>query len=99
VTVDPSSRYVYVANANDGTISQYTIGAGGGLTPMTPATVNAGAGASSVTIDPTGTYAYVTNRGTTSLSQFSIGAGGGLVAIAPTTVPAGLHPTSIATGY
>ena len=50
VSVDPSGKYAYVANAGGGgTVSQYTIGAGGGLAPMTPATVAAGTNPASVT--------------------------------------------------
>lgn len=52
VTVDPSGKYAYVANF--GNVSQYRIGAGGGLAPMTPPTVAAGTGSSSVTT--TGTW-------------------------------------------
>ncbi len=54
VTVDPSGRYAYVVNLGDGTVSQYTIGSNGSLTPMSPATVSAGAQPSSVTT--TGSY-------------------------------------------
>jgi len=41
-TVYPSGKYAYVANAVSNTVSQYTINATGGLTPMTTATVAAG---------------------------------------------------------
>jgi 6-phosphogluconolactonase len=43
VTVDPSGQYVYAANYDSGSISQYTIGGGGALVPnTTAATVTAG---------------------------------------------------------
>jgi DNA-binding beta-propeller fold protein YncE len=107
VTVDPSGRYVYVANTGSfpnspvvaGTISQYSIGAGGALSPIGSGSVAAGQGVSSVTVDPTGTYAYATNRGESSLSQYTIAVGGALTPMTAPTVAAGLHPTSIATGY
>ena len=44
ITVDPRGRYAYVANVNSANVSQYTISANGGLTPMTTATVGAGSG-------------------------------------------------------
>ncbi|MDA8421314.1 MAG: beta-propeller fold lactonase family protein, partial [Pseudomonadota bacterium] len=53
VTVDPSGRYVYVANYIGNTVSQYTIGAGGSLTPMTLSTVST-AGPDAITT--TGSY-------------------------------------------
>jgi DNA-binding beta-propeller fold protein YncE len=107
VTVDPSGKYVYVANTGSaappavaGTISQFSIGALGLLTPIGTGTVAAGLGVSSVTVDPTGSYAYATNRGESSLSEYSITSGSGALMPMPTpTVPAGLNPTSIATGY
>jgi DNA-binding beta-propeller fold protein YncE len=48
VTVDRSGKYVYVANNGDNTVSQYTIGADGTLTAMSPATVAAGTNPASV---------------------------------------------------
>ncbi len=101
MAIDPTGKYVYVANQTDGTISQYTVGIDGGLTAMTTAAVTAGgagASTSSVTVDPTGKYVYATNRGDTTIAEFSIDSVTG--ALTPlTTVQAGTHPTSIATGY
>jgi DNA-binding beta-propeller fold protein YncE len=34
VTVDPTGHYAYVANAWDGTVSEYTIGSTGALTAI-----------------------------------------------------------------
>jgi 6-phosphogluconolactonase len=108
VTVDPSGRYVYVANSGSdptmpvvaGTISQYSVTVGtGALAPIGTGSVAAGLGVSSVTVDPTGAYAYATNRGESSLSQYTIGVNGALTPMTTPTVAAGLHPTSIATGY
>ncbi|MEN6464511.1 MAG: beta-propeller fold lactonase family protein, partial [Syntrophaceae bacterium] len=52
ITVDPSNLYAYVANSGNGTVSQYTVGADGALTPMAPASVAAGNNPQSVTVDP-----------------------------------------------
>jgi 6-phosphogluconolactonase (cycloisomerase 2 family) len=98
MAIDPTGRFVYVAGQNDGTISQYTVGVDGGLTPMPTAHVYAGAGPSSVTVDPTGKYVYVTNRGDTTISEFSINGTTGALTLL-TTVQAGTHPTALATGY
>ena len=68
VTVDPSGSYAYVANTYDKTISQYTIGFDGTLTPMDPATVLVDnievSGLWSITVDPSGSYAYVASTRT-----------------------------------
>ncbi|MDA8089176.1 MAG: hypothetical protein M0Z61_02975, partial [Nitrospiraceae bacterium] len=79
------------------TVSQYRIGAGGALTPMTPATVAAGSGPYSVTVDPSGKYAYVTNAGGDAVSQYTIGAGGALTPMTPPTAAAGTTPSFIIT--
>ncbi len=91
----PGPEYAYVANEGSNTVSQYTIGAGGALSPMTPATVTAGTYPYSVTVDPTGQYAYVANEGSNTVSQYTIGAGGALSPMTPATVASGRSPTSV----
>ena len=107
LTVDPSGKHVYVANYADGTISQFSISAGGALTPLPIAFVPSGSHSintrvSSVNVDPTGHFAYATNRGDGNISQYSIDSTGGLVPLTIAVVPSGTiaasEPTSIATG-
>ena len=97
IIVDPSGRYAYVTNYSYGIVLQYTIGAGGILTPMTPATVTAGTGPWSVTIDSSGQYAYVANVIDGTISQYTIGTSGALTPMTPATVAAGARPVSIIT--
>ena len=50
ISIDPTGRYAYVANSGDNTVSQYTIGLGGELTPISgAATVSTGATPFSIT--------------------------------------------------
>ena len=86
------AKYAYVANLNGKNVSQYTIGVGGALAPMSMATVAAGTQPYSVTVDPTGKYAYVTNSGDRSISQYTIGAGGALAPMTTATIVAGTNP-------
>jgi len=99
VTIDPSGKYVYVTNYFlDGTVSQYTIGANGDLTPMTPATVAAGNGPYSITVDPSGNYVYVTNDiagSSGTVSQYTIDANGALTPMTPATVGTDEGPVSV----
>lgn len=103
VTIDPTGRYVYVANlatsTTAGSVSQYTIGAGGALVPMTPPTVNVGSGLGGpigVTVNAAGTVAYATNFFDLTVSQFSINGTGGLVPLAgAANVAAGNRPYPI----
>ena len=95
ISCAPGPEYAYVANVNSNTVSQYTIGAGGALTPMTTPTVTAGTRPNSVTVDPTGKYAYVANFFSNTVSQYTIGAGGALTPMTTPTVTAGNSPISI----
>ena len=63
VAVGAFGRSAYVANATDGTVSQYTVGTDGTLAAMTPATVMAGTGVRGLAIDPAGHVAYAVNPG------------------------------------
>jgi len=94
VVSDPSGQYVYVVNRGDGTVSQYTRGAGGALTGLSPATValpanllNPLSSAVSATSDPVRKFLYIQiafggdasfASPDTSLVQYSIGADGTL---------------------
>jgi hypothetical protein len=42
IVSDPTGHYAYVVNQGDVTISQYVVGSGGGLIPLSPATVSVG---------------------------------------------------------
>jgi len=96
----PATDYAYVANYGDGTVSQYRIGAGGALSPLTPAaTVGPPTGTSNpaaLAVDPTNSYVYVVNYGSNNVSQWAIGTGGALTPLANPTVAAGAKPTAIA---
>jgi 6-phosphogluconolactonase (cycloisomerase 2 family) len=99
IAINPTDTFAYVANYNDGTVSQYAIGAGGalGVIPAEPAAVPAQAGSSYVIVDPTGRYVYVANQGAGTISEYSIGADGALTNIGTTMVAAtGNGPSFIA---
>ena len=85
-----SGGNAYVANYTAHTVSQYTIGPNGALTPMSPATVPAGNGPWSVTVDAGHRYAYVANFSGTDISQYTIDpSSGALTPMSPATVAAG----------
>jgi len=102
--VDPTGSFLYVANSADDTLSQFSIGSGGQLTPLTPATVPAGTQPVSIAVTggPSGGHVYVANSGAGvpagvgSVSQFSIRADGTLTPLNPATVSAGASPVAIA---
>jgi 6-phosphogluconolactonase len=98
-TASTGQGYAYVANQYDNTISQYTIGADGTLTPMSPATVATGETPESITVDPSGKYVYVPNAKPAPagrIYQYSIGADGALSPMSIPWVTAGTYPESVA---
>jgi len=105
-TVDPLGRYLYVANTADDNIAQFSIGSGGQLTPLVPATVaTAVAPVSVVTslVVSSGSQSYyVLNSGavgtTGSVVQYTQGADGTLTPADSTPVAAGTNPSVFATG-
>jgi 6-phosphogluconolactonase (cycloisomerase 2 family) len=96
---DPTSKYLYVANFRQPgylatTISQYTIGADGSLTPIGTGSVTAtGDGLNDITVSAAG-HLYTANYGSNSVSLYNIGVGGALTFV--TTATAGTQPASIA---
>jgi DNA-binding beta-propeller fold protein YncE len=60
LTVDPSGKFVYVANDTASEVSMYTINSStGNLTPTTSPTVATGAGPQGIAVDPSGEFVYV----------------------------------------
>src|SRR5436190_147446 len=87
----------YVANYGSSNVSQYAIGAGGELSPLSPATVGAGIGPSAVAITPDRRTVYVTNAFSDTVSQYDVDPQSG--ALSPkvlATVTAGMYPDGVA---
>jgi 6-phosphogluconolactonase (cycloisomerase 2 family) len=100
VTVDPSGKFLYVANsfnvAGGNSVSAYTINATtGALTSVGPATV-AGTNPYAVTVDPSGKFVYVANRGSSNISAYTLNASSGaLTEYAGGTFAVGANPQSV----
>ncbi len=93
VAIDPSSKYAYVVNRQDDTVSMFTIDSStGNLTPNTPATIATGAEPFRIVVDPSGKFAYVVNEGGTA-SIYTLNSDGTLTAAG--TVTNGGTPVSM----
>jgi hypothetical protein len=105
-TVDPFGRYLYVANTADDNIAQFSIGSGGQLTPLAPATVATGVAPVSVVSSQVASSGspsyYVLNSGAVgaagSVAQYTQRPDGTLTPADLTPVAAGTNPSVIATG-
>src|SRR5512142_15125 len=89
IAIDPSSKYLYVANLGDNNVGQYTIGADGTLSAMGTATVAAGNGPAGITIDPSGSYVFVANQGDGTISAYTISTTDGSLTAVGAAVAAG----------
>ena len=103
VAVSPDGGSVYVTNLGDvtdiftaGSVSQFTVGAGGLLTPKDPATVAAGVTPIAVALSPDGSSVYVTNYNSDTVSQYTAGTGGLLTPKTPAEAPTADGPWGIA---
>jgi 6-phosphogluconolactonase (cycloisomerase 2 family) len=97
--LDPSGNHMYVANtAPTNSISGFSIGADGVLTPVGPdATVSGATALTNLVVDPSGTHIYVLDSGNGvtngQVFGFSLGTGGVIgSAISGTPVAAGILP-------
>ncbi len=109
IAISPDGSSVYVADYENehevspgvfeaGHVAQYSVGAGGALTPKSPAFVPAGSGASGIAVSPDGASVYVANDTageSEALSQYSVGPGGVLSPKPPVFVPGGFGPANV----
>jgi DNA-binding beta-propeller fold protein YncE len=96
VAVTPDGASVYVANANDNTVSEYDVAADGALTPKTPATIKTGKSPIAIAVNPDGKSVYVVDDHDNTVSQYDVGPGGVLSPTIPATVATGGSPADIA---
>jgi len=101
---DGTRSLLYVANSGDNTLSQFSIGSDGKLSPLTPATVAAGIAPTSMVTGITGSgraNVYVANSGAGvaggagSISQYVINLDGTLEPLAPGSVAIVGNPQAI----
>jgi len=82
---------LYISNAGAGTISQYRIGSGGGLQPLSPPTVPAGGGyIDRLIIDRSRHFAYGLDKSSANaVFQYRIASDGRLTPLSPPSLPVG----------
>jgi YVTN family beta-propeller protein len=93
VAVHPNSALVYSTNVQAGTVSAFSIVAGG-LSPIAEFPV--GQHPFGVVVDPTGNFLYVANKVDNNISGFSVNASSGMLTALPgSPFAAGNGPTNI----
>jgi 6-phosphogluconolactonase (cycloisomerase 2 family) len=103
IAVDPTSKFLYVANANStsNNISGYTINSTtGALTAMSGSPFQAGNDTRAVAVDPTGKFLYAANATSNDVSAYTINSATGVltqITGSPFPLPSGASvPQSIA---
>ena len=96
ITVDPSGRFVYMADYTGG-ISAYTLNpATGGLKAVSGSPFPGGVGVNSVTVDPTGKFVYAAVEGPRAISAYTIDSStGALTTVVGSPFPADNFPTAV----
>ena len=100
IAVDPTSRFAYVVNRLDNTVSMYAIDPNTGnltlnSTATNPtATIATGTEPFRIDFDPTGKFLYVTNEGSAA-SIYTVNSDGTLTNAGTTGVPTGALSTAI----
>jgi 6-phosphogluconolactonase (cycloisomerase 2 family) len=107
MAIDPTNKYLYVADDVDNTIAAFSIGANGiltaiGTTPFVVTGTPAPVSIEAVAVDPSGTHIYAVDGGNSGLTPpantgfvygFSIGTGGAIgSAISGTPIATGVFP-------
>ena len=96
----PGSRYAYVTNQGDNTVSGYSVDENTGvLTPLGATPVGASPiKSASAAIGVNKNYLYVLNQADHTISQFSVGDNGSLTPLSPATVSVGNQSSDIVFG-
>jgi 6-phosphogluconolactonase len=95
LVAEPSGKYVYVANAGDGTISAYSLNLATGALTQIGSAFPAGAGTDCLSTSNDGKYLYAANNTDGTISSFTINSNGTLTSLG--TATAGSFPTSLVT--
>jgi len=95
LVLDPTQKFLYVANSQEGDISLFTVANDGTLAEVTPRTL-AGTTPILLAMDPGGSFLYVANAGSNNISVFSIdSSSGALTPVTGSPTGIGIFPISM----
>src|SRR4029077_16384451 len=96
LTAPSRAQFAYVANADSGDISAYSIDSNGSLTPVPGSPFAAGIEPFSVSVDFMARFAYATNFSGNNVSAYHIDANGALTPVSGSPFETGAGPISVA---
>src|SRR5215471_14140061 len=95
LTAASRAQFAYVANADSGDISAYSIDSNGSLTPVPGSPFAAGIEPFSVSVDLMARFAYATNFSGNNVSAYRIGSNGALTPVSGSPFETGAGPISV----
>jgi 6-phosphogluconolactonase len=95
--ISPNGNYLYTANFGDNTISEFTIGSNGLLTPIAGSPIGETfTGPVSLLVDPSGKYLYIANQQSSgNVAGYTIGSNGALSLLSSSPFPTSAQPNFI----
>src|SRR6516162_9452592 len=96
LTASSRAQFAYVANADSGDISAYSIDSNGNLRPVPGSPFTAGIELFSVSVDSMARFAYATDFNGNNIAAYRIGSDGALTPISGSPFETGMAPISIA---
>src|SRR6516225_5280075 len=96
LTAPSRAQFAYVANADSGDISAYSIDSNGSLTPVPGSPFAAGIEPFSVSVDFIARFAYATNFSGSNVSAYRISSNGALTPVSGSPFETGAGPISVA---
>ena len=96
MAMDPSGKFLLVADSVTNTVAAFSIASSGQLTPA-GAPIATGTTPVSLRAHPTGNFLYTANQGSNDVSAFSFDSSGTLTALSGSPFPAGTSPSYVAT--
>lgn len=87
---------LYVANGSSRTITAFTVGSNGGLSPVAGSPFDVGIAPVGVAISPDAEHLYVTNLESNTISAFSVAPDGGLSSVQGSPFATGAGPWGVA---
>jgi 6-phosphogluconolactonase len=97
LAITPNGNFLYTANFGDGTLSEFSIGSDGTLTPLEGSPVGETyLGPIALLVDNSGQYLYVANKTSGNVAAYSISSSGTLLLLSNSPFGAGGNPGVIA---
>jgi YD repeat-containing protein len=92
--LDPTSKYLYVANTFSNTVSAYSVGSNGYLSVISGSPFATGNYPNAIAVDPMGRFVYVVNGSDDTVSAFNVGSGGTLTPVSGSPFAVGRGPAA-----